>query len=272
MLRIRSLCAIGLMLAVAASARAHSIAVIAARPATAPGGKVTVFLAWGHLLPVDELVSGEDIETYELIAPSGNTIPLNLDGRSLQANEVIPDETGLYHVSLAKKPAVFTRYTDSSGNGVFAMGAKDEVELPEGAEVVLSARSSQFAKALIVSGSSEQGAPGAPLGHPLEIVLDSAPGPLGFSPDEPVRVRVLLRGEPAAGVQVFAASTTRNPDGVPEVSAETDDEGRASLELFEPGSWVLSASHQADAPEEFQSSFETESFLATFTIPVADDE
>ncbi|WP_169977363.1 DUF4198 domain-containing protein [Tautonia rosea] len=268
----RSLLTLSLFLLISGSAQAHSIAVIANNPATTPGGKVTVFLAWGHRLPVDELVSGNDLEQYQLHSPSGTVVPLKRDDRSFQANEIVLDETGLHQVTVVRAPSVFTMYTEASGKRVHARGPKSELKLPEGAQINLSARSSQFGKALILSGSSESVAACPPLGHALEIVLDSTPGMKGFSLDEPVRARVLFQGKPLAGVNVFAASTSLNPDGSPELSAVTDEEGRVALDLFEPGTWVLQASHRAEAPEDQRDSYDTESFLASFTIPVAADE
>ena len=268
----RPLLALGLFLAMAGSAQAHSIAVIANTPATSPGGKVTVFLAWGHRLPVDELISGNDLAQFQRHSPSGAVTPLSRDDRSLQANEIVLDETGLHQVTVVRAPSVFTMYTEASGKRVHARGPKSELVLPEGAQINLSARSSQFGKALIIAGSSESAAPCPPLGHALEIVLESTPGMKGFSPDEPIRARVLFQGKPLAGVNVFAASTTLNPDGSPEVSAVTDDEGRVALDLFEPGTWVLQVSHRTDAPESQRDSYDTESFFASFTIPVSDGE
>ncbi|RUL82810.1 DUF4198 domain-containing protein [Tautonia sociabilis] len=268
----KRLLAAALLLSIAGAAQAHSTRVIATRPVVEPGRKTTVFIGWGHLLPVDELVAAEDMAAYRLHPPSGSATALTLSGRSLQANEPTLEEPGVYQVEATRKPSIFTAYTKADGSRSFEPLPKDEVDLPEGAKLDLSARSVQCAKALILCGPDAPAGPIAPLGHPLEIVLESTPGPKGFSPDEPVRARVLFHGDPVAGIKVFAASTSLNPSGAAETSVETDSEGRVSLDLYEPGTWVLEAYHNVDAPEEFRTSFDSDSFLATFSIPVAGEE
>jgi uncharacterized GH25 family protein len=269
---LKRLFAAAMMLSIGGAAQAHSTRVIASRPVVEPGRKTTVFIAWGHLLPVDELVSAEDLMAYRIHPPSGSATDLARSGRSLQANELTLEEPGVYQAEAARKQSVFTKYTTADGTSVFAPLPRNEVDLPEGATIDLSARSVQCAKALILCGSTSTAGPIAPLGHPLEIVLESTPGPKGFSPDEPVRARVLFHGEPVVGLRVLASSTTLNPDGLPEVSAETDADGRVSLDLDEPGTWIMEAVHRQPAPEGLLNSFDSESFLASFSMPVSDGE
>jgi uncharacterized GH25 family protein len=267
----RSLWSLGLVLATALSAQAHSLRVIVTRPVQEPGRKGTVYLCWGHLLPVDELVAAEDLGLFQLHTPSGSTRPLESSGRSLQANEVTFDEPGLYQVAATRKTSVYTSYADATGKIAFARLPKSEVKVPEGGKINSSAKGQQFAKAVVISGDSANRAM-APLGHALEIVVEGSPGPKGYSPDEPMRVRLLFHGKPLAGVKVSAANTRLNPDGGPEVSAETDAEGRVALDLAEPGTWVLEASHKVDASPEDRRSFDFDSYLATLSIPVAGEK
>ncbi len=272
MITLRRLFSVLILVSVTSLSHAHTTCVIATRPVVLEGGKTTIFIGWGHLLPVDELVSAEDMKAYKLHTPSGSTTDLELSGRSLQAVEVTLDQPGLYQVEASRKPTIFTRYTKADGVPVFALQPKNEVELPEGAKIDISARSGQFAKALIMCNTTGTSQPLEPMGHALEIIVESTPGPTGFSIDKPVTVKVLFEGEPIPGARVSAASTTLNPSGRPEITAETDAEGRAVLDLYEPGTWVLITSHRMDAPEELRSSFDSDSYLATYSIPLTDDE
>ena len=143
------------------------------------------------------------------------------------------------------------------------------MKLPEGAKLTFSARSFQFSKAIVLHELAA-GAATPALGHPIEILVESKPGKGGYSADEPVRARVLFRGKPLAGVKVSAASTTRNPDGVPGVAGETDAEGRVALDLVDPGTWVLDVLHVVEAQPADRAGFDNERFVATTSIPVTD--
>jgi hypothetical protein len=85
----RSFCVSALLLIAGNSAHAHEIKVLASCLMLPQAGeKATVFLSWGHRLPVDGLVDGKSIERYEAIGPSGIAQRLKLDNLSLQANSV----------------------------------------------------------------------------------------------------------------------------------------------------------------------------------------
>jgi uncharacterized GH25 family protein len=247
--------------------------VIAARGVVELGQPSTVYLSWGHLLPVDELVGEQDLSIYQIKSPSGSVTPLKMTSeRSLQANAVTLEEEGVYQVAAARKMSVFTRYTNADGKAVHAMQGKDELELPEGATINLSARSRQFAKAILVCGTPKNGGLVEPLGHDLEIVMEAPVENHGYCLDAPLAVRVLFQGSPLAGATILAASTTLNPDGYPDASFETDDQGRALLDLIESGTWVLEVHHRLEAPEEARQQYDSESFTATLTIPVSEHD
>ncbi|CAN5900376.1 hypothetical protein BH23PLA1_BH23PLA1_03590 [soil metagenome] len=263
---------LAVIVVVAFETKAHTLRVIATRGAVEPGRPTTIYLSWGHLLPVDELVRGDDLETYDLHSPSGSATPLKRDELSLQANALRFEESGVYQVAATRKMAIFTRYTDAEGKAVHAMQGKDTLELPAGAEIDLSARSRQFAKSIVVCGEPNGGGLVEPIGHDLEIVVESPMESHGYGLDAPIQVRVLFLGQPLAGATLVAASTTLNPDGLPDASIETDAEGRAKLNLFEPGTWVLEVYHRLDAPEESRHQYDTESFTASLTIPISEHE
>lgn len=259
------------LLVLAAGARAHTLRVISTYPGVEPGGKSTVYLSWGHLLPVDELIRGEDVERFEVRSPSGSVTPLKVEELSLQAHALTFPDAGVHQVAALRKPSVFTRYTDASGKTVFSRQAKDELKLPAGGKLIAAARSIQSAKTLVVVGEGVAGRPVEPLGHALEIVPDAAPAADGYPIDKPASFRVLFQGKPLAGTTIVAVSAVRNPDGVGEVSVETDSEGRAILELDETGTWILEAHHLTDPPADQKHRFDSESYTATLAIGVFEE-
>ncbi|WP_406693960.1 DUF4198 domain-containing protein [Singulisphaera sp. Ch08] len=265
------LLSLGLVLATALATQAHTLRVLVNRPVVEQGKKGTVYLSYGHLLPVDELIDAEALALLQLHTPTGSVKPLAMTGKSLHANEVIFDEPGLYQAATARKPLIYCTYTDASGKPAFARVPKSEFKLPEGGKFVLGAKGHQYSKALILCGETSSQAP-APLGHTLEIVVESQPGKQGYSADAPVKARVLFQGKPLAGVKVDAASTTLSPDGLPETAAETDSEGRVTLELPEPGTWILNVTYKRDSAPADRQAFDIESYVATFAIPIAEDK
>ena len=264
-----SLLFLGLIAATAISAQAHTLRVLVTRPVTQPGFKSTVFLSYGHLLPIDEVIAANEVGPYQIHTPAGSIKPLELAGNSMHAQEITCDEPGMYQVAVIRKPIIYVAYTEASGKQVFARLPKNQAQLPDGAKLTASARSSQFSKAVMLHEISDGQATPA-LGHTLEILIESKPGKLGYSADEPIRAQVLFRGKPLAGVKVSAASTSRNPDGIPAVAGETDAEGRVALELVEPGTWLLDVLHLIDSSPADRAAFDNERFAATTSIPVTD--
>lgn len=267
----RPLLTLGLVLVTALAAQAHTLRVLVNRAVVEPGKKVTIYLNYGHLLPVDELIDAEAVSSLQLHTPNGSVKPLPTSGKSLHANEVIFDAPGLYQPATVRKPLVYCTYTDATGKPAFARVPKNEFKLPEGGKFVLATKGHQYSKALILCGEASAQSP-APLGHRLEIVVESLIGKLGYSADAPVKARVLFDGKPLSGIKVDAASTTLSPDGLPETAAETDADGRVSLELPEPGTWVLNVTHKFDSAPGDRKAFDVESHVATFAIPVAEEK
>jgi len=259
-----------LLLTVPLAAQAHSLRVLANRLAQEQGKKVTAYLNYGHLLPVDEVIAAKEVTFLQARTPSQSVKPLELTGRSLHSNEMILEETGVYQLESIRKTLVYTKYVESSGKPAFARVSKDQFKLPEGAKEAQTTRSRQYSKALLISGS----APGkaiAPLGHELEIVLESKLGSLGLDPGQPVKVQVLFQGKPLANAKVTAASVTLSPDGLPESATETDSQGIASLELPEPGTWLLEVTHLFEAAAGDKGTLDFESYKASLAVPVAEE-
>lgn len=89
----------------------------------------------------------------------------------------------------------------------------------------------------------------APLGHPLELVLETHPV-LDVGPDRPIRVRLLFGGKPLADERVsFIPRGAQLAEGFdPKFERRTDAEGRCSYTPRE-GNYLLVVAHRTAADE-----------------------
>ncbi|QDV32951.1 DUF4198 domain-containing protein [Tautonia plasticadhaerens] len=261
-------------------ATAHEIKVLAGRLVTEPGTRDTVYLSWGHILPVDMPVDAEAIKDYRLHTPSGSVSYLATEGYSLHANEVTVEEEGLYTAEVTRHPSLYTVVVDEHGQHrhLGASKAEARAQVQDGT-IDYSARSHQFAKAMLISGhdlghghSHEQASPSAGepatkvLGHDFEIVpLD---GPEAWTAGADLRVQVLFQGEPAARQDVFARFIGFKPDQAWCFAIPTDNEGIASIRVDRPGTWIIRAQKILPAAVEDREQFDVESFTATVALEV----
>lgn len=110
------------------------------------------------------------------------------------------------------------------------------------------------------------GLPG-PLGHPLELVMESHPV-LGCGPGKPIAVRLLFKGRPLADqvVSFIPRGATLAEGFDPEHERTTDAEGRCSYTPKE-GNFVLVVTHLVK-PEEKGEGYEKTAYAATLVIDV----
>jgi len=106
-----------------------------------------------------------------------------------------------------------------------------------------------------------------PLGHPLELVLESHPV-LGAGPGRPIAVRLLFKGRPLADQVVSfiprGATLTEGFDA--EHERRTDAEGRCSFTPRE-GNLVLVVAHLVK-PDETGEGYDRTAYAATLVIDV----
>ncbi|NND55246.1 MAG: DUF4198 domain-containing protein, partial [Gammaproteobacteria bacterium] len=74
------------------------------------------------------------------------------------------------------------------------------------------------------------------LGYTLELIPEQ--NPYALAPGDELSFRLLLRGEPAAGL-LLQAYTRESPDDIQKVRVDAD--GRARITLVEPGDWLVKA-------------------------------
>ena len=107
----------------------------------------------------------------------------------------------------------------------------------------------------------------APVGHPLELVLESHPV-LGSGPGKPVVVRLLFKGQPLAEhvVSFIPRGATLAEGFDPAYERRTDAAGRCSFTPKE-GNLVLVVAH-VERPEEKGEGYEKAAYAATLVLDV----
>jgi uncharacterized GH25 family protein len=241
--------------------RAHEIKVMLDRLNVKKGEKDAVFLSWGHLLPTEGPIRGEDVEGYQLLTPNGSVQFLATDKESDQRNVVHLEDEGLYTAAAIRKPSVLTVFTLGDQH-VHFLGPKTEVR--EGGNIEDSFRSFQFAKALVTAGNASETP--KPIGHALEIVPTSPPETWTVGRD--ISFQVLFEGKPIFGKLFQAKPLDFKPDDVWTWTRPTDQRGQAVLRPDRPGTWLLKASFDRPAAPEDQKRYDKDHWTATLILEI----
>ena len=121
-------------------------------------------------------------------------------------------------------------------------------------------RYTMFAKSILLAGAPDEGYK-TPAGHTIEIVPEK--DPYSLKPGEAMPVRVLLRGKPAASLELMAASTGSFGSKSRSIG-KTGMDGRISVPVT-AGAWRL---HTIHMERSSQPDADWESFWATLTFEV----
>ncbi len=242
---------------------AHEIKALASNLAVEkPGGKTTIYLSWGHRLPVDDLIDAATLDRYDLMAPGGAAAPLKKADLSLQANVVTLKDTGTYQVLVGRKAGIYTHVFDAEGNRLLKRGPKSAVK---DGKIDYALRSQQYAKALIVVGSAST-EPVKAVGLPIEIVpLD---GPAAWKCGQTLRFGVLLKGKPLSAAAVTARYVGFKPDSGWCYATTTNRDGEARVRPSQPGTWVLKVNTRLLATGSDRDEYDYDSFTATLTLEI----
>lgn len=259
----RTLTALVALLGVASVAAAHDMKVFASRHALPEGGgKATVYLSWGHRVPVDELVDAAPIERYDLVAPGGGVTALKKEGVSLQANAVELKEAGVYSAVVTRKASVYTYVLGDDGERQLKRGPKTE---HAGAKIDSGTRYQQAGKALIVVGKPGDAAPKA-LGLPVEI--NPLDGPAKWTVNSDIRFQILLDGKPVPTAEVHARDLGFKPDEAWSYATESNRKGEFTVRPSRAGTWVVKVSAKKLTQGAVREQYDFESYTATLTLEV----
>lgn len=249
--------------ALACTARAHEIKILASKFTAAKAGeKTTIYLSWGHRLPVDDLIDGSSIDRFELVPPDGKPVALKKQDYSLQANAVELPGNGLHQAVVTRKITVYTTVIDGDGNRQLKRGPKTSVI--EG-KIDHTLRSVQTAKAVIRVGPASAEAV-KPLGLDVEIVpLD---GPAQWKKDKDIRVQVLVNGKPLAFASVLARTIDFKPDNAWSYATTTNRQGEATLRPNRSGTWVVKVNTKVDATGAALKDYDYTSYTTTLALEI----
>ncbi|MFO0824796.1 MAG: DUF4198 domain-containing protein [Gemmataceae bacterium] len=251
------------LLAVAAgTTAAHDIKVFSSRHVLPDGGKATVYLSWGHRVPVDELVDAAPVERYDLISPDGKSTALKKEGVSLQANAVEMKDAGVYTAVVTRKASVYTYVLGDDGDRQLKRGPKTE---HAGAKIDSATRYQQAGKALVVVGKPGDAAP-KPIGLPVEI--NPLDGPAKWTANSDIRFQILLDGKPVPTAEVVARDIGFKPEDAWSYATESNRKGEFTVRPERAGTWVVKVSVKKLTQGKTRDEYDFDSYTATLTLEV----
>lgn len=244
---------------------AHEIKLFASQQAVPEAGaKATIFVSWGHRVPVDDLIDAATLGRYDLLTPSGDRLSLKAEELSLHANAVELKRVGVYQAVVDRKPSMFTYVFDKEGERQLKRGGKSTVT--EGT-IDTATRSVMCGKALTVVGKPSEEIL-KPIGQVIEIVpLDP---PSRWKANTDLKFQVLINGQPVT--TEFPILEARpigfKPDNAWSFANTVGRKGEATIRPDKAGTWVLKVNVKRKARDADSKEFDTESFTGTLTLEV----
>ena len=252
-------------LAAASPAAAHSLWLNLYESDKHPPGHAIVSIAWGHMIPMDDLVGGLKLESYSLVGPDSTTTALALpaasqkpspkktaqgmaiQGGDLGVNKISltkESKPGAYQVGLVSKDNYYTFYLDQKGKKRWAPKSMDQ--LKEAKKILGAMFYKAYAKAYF---KVKQWSPPQPLGHDLEI---TPKGDLSqVRAGEKVDFKITFMGKPLntrpdRGIEYITATsnTFGGPDGF--ALSCVIFNGKAGFRFPTAGQWVLNVYHRQE--------------------------
>lgn len=245
------------------SSSAHEMKIFSSRHAIPDSsGKATIYIAWGHRLPVDDLTDTAALESYDWRAPDGKLMPLKREGMSLQENVVSFNSEGLHTITATRAPSVYSYVLNDSGERQLKRGSKAD---QSGASVESGTRYVQSAKAFVVVGTPGQEPPSA-TGLSIEIV--PLEGPAMWKPNRDIKFQVLLDGKPIPIADIDAKYVGFKPDDAWCYSTESDKSGKFEIRPQQSGTWAVRATVKKLTQGAVREQYDFEAFTATMTFEV----
>lgn len=196
----------------------------------------------------DENPLHEDYK-LEVFRPDGAPAdpPVVFSGMRRAAGEMRLAEVGTYLLSAVSTKA---GYWSQMEDGEWRNLPKDQVQ----GQVKKSGKYVKSVKTFVsVRDTSDTVL--SPRGYEIELVPVQHPGKVKAG--QPFEVRVVHRGEPLAGTEVFALNEGFTPKEHYEtpVKTKTDDKGVASVTFEQPGVWVVYCKHEVQTPDDPKADF-----------------
>ncbi len=256
------LAAVALSIGQAASCRAHDLRVLVSRMEAAPGEDDTVYVSYGHALPVDQPIDADWLQDYHVKTPSGSVLTMVKEGVTLQSNVIHVEEQGCYQAVATQKPAVWTEVVDAKGVHTHVRAAKATVKEGTAESAMLIKK---YAKALLISGPQTT-SPLEALGHELEIVPAEASAEWKAGRD--LHFKVLYRGKPLGSADLVATYIGFKPDAAWCYATTGDAKGQATVRPQQAGTWVLRVKTTRPAARDKQEEYDNEVVTATLVLEI----
>jgi hypothetical protein len=248
---------LGLLLSPAACALAHDSWLQATPSLVRPGDVVHVDLLLGN--------HGNDHRDFKVAGKLGSLegVTLAVLAPTGRSTDLVPD---LVDLGSAPREGFWSGRFIAAEEGLHC-AALTRDGIRHGARGLKSAKTYFLVAERLDAPPRTPAAVPGPLGHPLELVLESHPL-IGCGPGREIAVRLLHHGRPAADERVtFIPRGTTLAEGFdPEFERRTDAEGRCRYTPKE-GNLLLVVAHRT-APEEKSADYDRTSYAATLLVNV----
>lgn len=232
-------------LALALSASAHQLWIGANRHLLSAGDashdspSATIYVSWGHRLPVDEPPGPARFDGVTLFAPGADPAPLAVATDGYHAATITFDRPGAWWFAAVAKPVFSTRVKKSDGKTAYLQVPRHAV--PPGVTLSDSTLILDCAKTLVhVAGPGfDESHLQRRTGQRIELV--PLKNPAALAPGESLPLQVWYQGKPYTGdsVEVKAEHAAASHVNGGLWSGETDSRGRIEVPLPAPGIWQL---------------------------------
>lgn len=243
---------------------AHDLYLMPASFYVTPGERIVVSINNGDSFPQSEVAPQVNrLQDTDLITPTAiyNMTSVGVNGKSVQG-EVNIKAKGTLILAARTIPAYIDQEPGKFRDYLKQEGLTD-ILAQQQPEQLARERYSEYAKALIQSEASDEFSSHV-VGFMIEIIPEKNPFTLHAGEELPIQV--LVRGRPAADLQIEAARAQSGPAEV-KVVGRTDANGHATIPITGPGKWRLHtiSMHKCSDPTLGQC---WESFWASLTFEI----
>jgi hypothetical protein len=248
---------------------AHDLYLMPQRYRLEAGRPVTIAFHNGDDFPVpDRPPKLENVLDGAVVAAHGRSPLANLrvDGKVLLAEATLTQAGSAYAISRTRpnlielQPLAFEEYLRHEGlTGVIAWRSQHQEAAKPGRE-----RYSKYVKSLLSTGQPSDFYR-EPVGFPIEIVPTQ--NPAAVRPGARLPVRVLLRGRPAADLQIEVAWLTADGKFGRAVAGRTAPDGTLTIPITAAGTWKLHTVAMERCSEPAVADWESLWSSLTFEIP-----
>jgi len=237
----RSLGLAAALLLVAGSLWGHDLFIKLDSYFLAPGTRLLAPVLNGTFSSSENALEAERIADLSLVTPAGR--------RALEPGQVTAqnDTTfvgltlggpGTYALGLSTRPRELSLSGDQFAGYLAEEGLEEILEARRAAGTAgdsVTERYSKHVKAVFQVGERRTADATVPLGYPAELV--PVDNPYGLGRGAGLRLRALVRGQPAAGVTVLAGGRTPGGARLPARRYRSDATGEVTIPLHRAGRW-----------------------------------